>query len=112
MALVGLIDLKSQGHSREPHPVVGGTIRPSRQTIFGWWVIVPVVTAWRCYLVRAAWRRDGVCLVQGDSCLLSPNGVSGACLPLLEQAYLMELDLFPFLLGSGLRRGRATLCCT
>jgi hypothetical protein len=33
MALVGLVGLESQGHSCEPHPVVGGTIRPSRQAI-------------------------------------------------------------------------------
>jgi hypothetical protein len=63
MALVGLVGLESQSHSCEPHPAVGRTVRPSRQAIVGWWVTVPVITAWRCCLVCAAWRGDGVCLV-------------------------------------------------
>lgn len=112
MALIGLIDLKSQGRSCEPHPVVGGTVRLSHRTIFGWWVTIPVITAWRCCLICAVCHSDDVYLVRGDRCPLSPNGVSRACLPLLEKAYLMELDLFSFLSGLGWRRGRATLCCT
>jgi hypothetical protein len=40
---------------------------------------------------------DGICLDQGDSCPLSPSGVSEACLLLSEQAYLVELDLSLFL---------------
>jgi hypothetical protein len=39
MALVGLIGLESQGHSREPHRIVGGTTRSSRQAVVGWWVM-------------------------------------------------------------------------
>ena len=35
MALVGLVGLKSQGCSCEPHPVVGEAVRPSHQAIFG-----------------------------------------------------------------------------
>jgi hypothetical protein len=87
---VSLVGLESQSRSCEPHPAVGGTIHPSR---------------------RAAWRRDGVCLVLEDSYSLSPGGVIGVCLPLSEQAYLVELDLSPFLPRSGRRRGRAVLHC-
>jgi hypothetical protein len=56
---------------------VGGVVRPSRRAIFVWWFTVPVVTTWRCCLVCAAWRMDGVCPDRGDGCLLSLSGVSG-----------------------------------
>jgi hypothetical protein len=60
-AIIGLVDLESQDRGRAPYPVVGGAVHPSGQGIFRWWVIVPVVTVWRCCLVCAEWRRDGVC---------------------------------------------------
>jgi hypothetical protein len=61
-ALVGLVSLKSQGHGCGPHPIVGEAVCLSRQAVSRRWVTVPVVTAWRCCLVHAAWHRDGVCL--------------------------------------------------
>jgi hypothetical protein len=111
VALVGSVGFESQSRSHEPYPIVGETVRPSRWATVGRWVTISVITAWRCCLVYAAWCRDGVCQVCGDSCPLSPSGVSGACLPLSEQMYLMELDLSPFLPGLGRRRGRAALRC-
>ena len=42
--LVSLVGLESQGRGRVPHPIVGGTIRPSRRAIFERWVTIPVVT--------------------------------------------------------------------
>jgi hypothetical protein len=61
-ALIGLVGLGSQGHGRAPHPIVGRAIHSPRWAIFGWWVIIPVITHWRCCLVHAVWRRDGVYL--------------------------------------------------
>jgi hypothetical protein len=94
-ALVGLIGLESQGHSCEPHPIVGGAVHPSCGVVFGRWV-----TYWSSPPSGAAlsaqrgvgWHLSG----RGHSCALSPSGMSGACLLLSEQAYLVELDLSPF----------------
>jgi hypothetical protein len=47
MALAGLIGLKRQGHSHEPHPIVSGVVRPSRQVVFGWCVTLPVMGSMR-----------------------------------------------------------------
>jgi hypothetical protein len=52
--------LLSQGHYRGSHPIVGGVIHVSRRAVFGRWVTVLAVTAWRCCLISAAWRGDGV----------------------------------------------------
>jgi hypothetical protein len=41
----GLAGLESQGRGLAPHPVVSGAIRLSCQARFGWWDVVPVVTA-------------------------------------------------------------------
>jgi hypothetical protein len=105
-----LAGLESQGRGRAPHPVVGGAECPSSRAEFGRWDAVPVITVWWCCLVCAGWRRDGVCPKMGDSCPLSPSGVSGACLSLSELAYLVELNLpsAPSQ-GSGRRRGRTML---
>jgi hypothetical protein len=63
VALVGSVGFESQSRSHEPHPVVGGTVRPSFRGAVGRWATISVITAWRCYLVCAAWHRDGVCQV-------------------------------------------------
>ena len=60
MALVDLISLESQGRTCETHLVVGVVVCPSHRAVFGQWVTVPVITAWRCCLVCAAWHGDGV----------------------------------------------------
>jgi len=59
MVFIGLVGLGSQGHSHEPHPVVDGTVCPSYQAIFGWWVTVLVISAWWSCLVydmAQGWR--------------------------------------------------------
>jgi hypothetical protein len=59
VAFVDLVGLESKGRSREPHPIVGGAIRPSRRGVFGWWFTVPVITTRRPYLicgVAQGWR--------------------------------------------------------
>ena len=75
MAVVGLIGPESQGHSREPHPIVSGVVRSSRCAVFERWVTVLIVTIRWCCLVCAAWRSVGV-----YPCC--PCEVSRACLPL------------------------------
>jgi hypothetical protein len=41
----------SQGHRRGSHPVVGEVVHVSCQDIFGRWVTVLAVIAWRCCLI-------------------------------------------------------------
>jgi hypothetical protein len=35
VVLVGLANIRSHVRSHEPHPVLGGVVRPSRQVVFG-----------------------------------------------------------------------------
>jgi hypothetical protein len=44
-ALIGSVDLESQGRGRAPHLIVGGVVHPSHQATFGRWVTILVVTA-------------------------------------------------------------------
>jgi hypothetical protein len=60
VVLDGLGGLLSQGHHHGSHPVVGGIVHMSRWALFGWWVSILAIITWRCCLVYAAWRRDGV----------------------------------------------------
>ena len=40
MAYVGLGVLESEGHSCEPHPIVGGAVCSSHRAISGWWSLL------------------------------------------------------------------------
>jgi hypothetical protein len=60
VAFVGLDSLKSQGHCRGSHLIVGGVVHLSRQTIFGQWVSILAAIARRCCLLYDARRRNGV----------------------------------------------------
>ena len=72
VAFVGLVGLKSQGRRHGPHPVVGEVVHLSCRAVFGCWAAVLIVTARRCCLVYATWRRDVVLLGLGGCCPISP----------------------------------------
>jgi hypothetical protein len=51
VTFVGSVGPESQDRSREPHPVVGGTVHPSRRAVFERWATILVVTTRRSCLV-------------------------------------------------------------